>query len=88
MDVLYLTLSAMGGGIASALLGWAKSGEKFASLKFLPSFLRSLFAGATFAVGSTAMSGVATWENLVVAFLAGAGIDVGLHRLAGSKAKG
>ena len=84
MDALYVALSAGGGGIAAALLGWLKSGESFVPRVFLSSVLRAIISGGGFAIGYTVASGTATWENLIIAFLAGAGVDVLGHRAAGS----
>jgi len=84
MDALYLALSAASGCLVASFLGWLSSGENFIARKFLASFLRTIASGGIFATASTLVSGVATWENLVVAFLAGAGIDVVGHRIAGS----
>lgn len=84
MDALYLALSAGGGCIAAALLGWFKSGDKFNARIFGASVVRAALAGAGFAIGTTLATGVASVENLIAAFLAGAGVDVLGHRLAGN----
>jgi len=84
MGILYVALSAFGGGVVSALLGWFESGEAFVARKFGSSMLRAVLAGAVFAVGYTYMSSVVAVPDVLCAFLAGAGVDVLGNRLAGS----
>lgn len=84
MSIIYVALSAFGGGIVSGLLGWADSNEPFIGRKFLGTALRSILAGVVFAGGYIALSGTPTLADLGTAFLAGAGIDVGLKRIAGT----
>jgi hypothetical protein len=82
MEIVYVALSAFGGGIIAAFLGWLGSGEKFSFLKFLPSILRAMLAGGVIAVSYPLMATANIWALLIGAFLTGAGIDVTLHRLA------
>ena len=84
MGILYVALSAFGGGIVSALLGWMGSGENFIARKFAASVLRALLAGAAFAISYSLVTGVATGMDIVIAFGAGAGIDVLGNRIAKS----
>lgn len=81
--MLYVSLSAFGGGLASAVLGWMRSGQPFIARKFAASVLRALVAGGAFA-GTYAVIGAATMEDIVIAFAAGAGVEVLGHRVAGS----
>ena len=83
MGILYVSLAAFGGGIVSALLGWLESGESFIARKFASSVLRSLVAGAAFAI-TYAVVGEPDMMSIIVAFMAGAGVDVLGNRLAGS----
>lgn len=83
MGIIYVSLSAIAGGIASAFLGWLDSGEVFVGRKFAASVLRSLVAGIVFAIGYT-LSGNVTIMDIVIAFVAGAGVDVLGNRIAGS----
>lgn len=83
METLYVSLSAFGGGLASALLGWLHSGLSFNGRKFSASFLRAVLAGSAVA-GTYAVIGPAGIEDIIMAFGAGAGVDVLGHRLAGS----
>ena len=84
MGILYVSLAAFGGGIVAALLGWLESGENFIARKFASSVLRALVAGGVFAIGYVTMGEAVTIMGLVIAFMAGAGIDVVGHRVAGS----
>ena len=84
--MLYVSLAAFGGGIVAALLGWMKSDEAFIARKFAPSVLRALVAGGAFAL-TYAWVGASTMTGIVIAFVAGAGVDVIGHRLAGSVKK-
>jgi len=83
MEILYVALAAFGGGIASAIMGWLDSGEYFEGRVFMASVLRALFAGGVFAVGYTLVGGV-TVMDIIIAFCAGAGVDVLGNRVAGS----
>uniref|UniRef100_A0A6M3LJY8 Holin n=1 Tax=viral metagenome TaxID=1070528 RepID=A0A6M3LJY8_9ZZZZ len=83
MEILYVALSAFGGGIASAVAGWLDSGEYFEGRKFMSSLIRALVAGAVFAIGYTIVGGV-TIMDICIAFCAGAGVDVLGNRVAGS----
>jgi hypothetical protein len=83
MGILYVSLAAFGGGIISALLGWMESGENFIARKFGASVLRALLAGGAFAATYSIVGGVSL-VDIVIALLAGAGVDVVLHRIAGS----
>ena len=83
MGIVYVSLAAFAGGIASAILGWLDSGEVFAGRKFAASVLRAFVAGLVFAVGYT-LSGKVTVMDIIIAFVAGAGVDVLGNRLAGS----
>ena len=85
MDLVYLGLSAFGGGVVAGLLGYAKAGKTFSARKYLPTVLRALLAGGTIAVTYNFVGDVVSGAALVTAFLAGAGVDVGLHRIAGIK---
>lgn len=83
MEILYVAGSAFLGGIASAVMGWMDSGEAFVARKFVSSVVRALVAGVVFAVGYT-LSGTVGVLDILVAFVAGAGVDVLGNRIAGS----
>lgn len=84
MNIVWLALAGWGGGLVSGLLGWFESKEPFDGRKFGATFVRALLAGAVFAVGGHLSGILPTWEIMIAGFLAGAGVDAGLHRLAGS----
>ena len=84
MEVLYVALSAFGGGIASAIMGWMDSGEIFIGRKFASSVIRALIAGGVFAVGYQLAGSSISIMDIVIAFVAGAGVDVLGNRIAGS----
>ncbi len=83
MEILYVALSAFGGGIATAVMGWLESGEVFIGRKFASSVIRALVAGGVFAVGYQLVGSVSIMD-IIIAFAAGAGVDVLGNRLAGS----
>lgn len=83
MEVLYVALSAFGGGIAAAIMGWLDSGEVFIGRKFASSVIRALVAGGVFAV-SYQLAGAISIMDIAIAFVAGAGVDVLGNRIAGS----
>ena len=87
MDRLYISIAAVLGGLAVALLGWLDSNEPFDVRKFGGSVIRALIAGVIFAVGYE-MSDSAGWRDLFYAFLAGAGVDVIGNRIAGKLGNG
>ena len=90
--ILYVALSAFGGGVIAGLLGWLEKGLPFSWAKFLPTVLRAFIAGASIAIADSvfihAQIGDGLWGVLIAAFLVGAGFDVVAHRVAGTiKAK-
>ncbi len=87
MNTLYIALAALFGGIVTALLGWLEGGETFSLRKFGGSLIRSLIAGAIFAVGYQISGGVGIID-LLYAFLGGAGVDVIGNRISGKLGNG
>jgi len=87
MERLYIAITALLGGIAAALFGWAESGQPFDSRKFGGSLIRSLLAAAAFAAGYE-LSGEFNMLGLLYAFLGGAGVDVIGNRISGSFGNG
>ncbi len=86
MDMLYIALAALLGGLVAALLGWLEGGEPFSPRKFGGSVIRSLIAAAIFAVGY--QSGYLGIIDLLYAFLGGAGVDVIGNRISGKLGNG
>ena len=83
MEILFVATAAFGGGIVAAILGWLDSGEDFVGRKFASSVFRALLAGGIWAIGYSLVEEV-TMKDFIIAFCAGAGIDVLGNRLAGS----
>ena len=88
MNVFYIALAALLGGIAAALLGWLESGEAFNPRKFGGSLIRSLIAAAIFAAGYQVSSAPIGIIDLLYAFLGGAGVDVIGNRISGKLGNG
>ena len=84
METLYVSLSAFGGGLASAVLGWLHSGQPFEHRKFATSFLRAVLAGSALA-GTYAVVGEAGIQDIIIAFGAGAGVETLGHKVASVK---
>ena len=85
MDLFTIEIgvAAFLGGIVMALLGWTESGLPFDVKKFMSSVIRALVAGVGIAVvfDYGANTGPLSY---FIAFLAGAGVDVGGNRVAGA----
>jgi hypothetical protein len=82
MDMIYVVLSALAGGLFSALVGWLESNEPFDPRKFGGSVIRSLIAAVIFAVGYQFAHTTVTALDFFYAFLGGAGVDVLGNRIA------
>jgi len=78
--MIIVALSAFGGGILSALLGWLDSSEKFVVRKFVKSIVASVVAGLIFAVSYTYGDAVGI-KDIFLAVLGGAGVDVLANRV-------
>ncbi len=83
MNYLLVALCAFGGGILSALLGWADSIEPFDARKFAKSVGFALLAGLGFAV-SYAYQDTIGVKDYFLAILGGAGWDVLTNRVKGT----
>ena len=88
MWLLWIAIAAFAGAIIAGLLGYFSSGTKFSARKYLPTVLRALLAAGALALTYELVGDVASGADIVAAFMAGAGVDVGLHRIAGSTNKG
>ncbi|MCJ7829412.1 MAG: hypothetical protein MUP81_06700 [Dehalococcoidia bacterium] len=82
-SLLWLTLAAFFGGILAAVLGWIESHDPFEGRKFFASIIRS-FVAAVAAALAYPYIGPITIPVLLFTLLAGAGVDVLGHRLAGT----
>ncbi len=87
MNILYIAVAALLGGIVTALLGWLESSDSFNPRKFGGSLIRSLIAAAIFAAGYQ-LSGSIGIIDLLYAFLGGAGVDVIGNRISGKLGNG
>ena len=84
MEILFVAGAAFLGGIVSALLGWTESTEPFNPKKFGSSIIRSIVAAAGVAAAFDYGGGVAAGIGLLIAFLAGVGVDAGGNKIAGA----
>lgn len=84
MGILIVALSSFGGGIAAAIMGWLDSGEYFEGRVFMSSVIRALVAGGAFAITYQLAGASITILDVIIAFVAGAGVDVLGNRVAGA----
>lgn len=84
MVIIWVSLAAFSGGIVSAVLGWLDSHEAFNPRKFMASVLRALAAGVAFAITYAIIGATLTIVDLAIAFVAGAGVDASVNRIAGA----
>ena len=82
-NLFILALVAFGGGVVSALMGWADSQEPFNARKFIRSVGASILGGIA-AVLTIDLSGGLTAQLILLAFLIGAGADVLTNRALGA----
>ena len=82
MNILWIAVSALVGGIVAAVLGWLDSGEAFVIRKFSASVARALVAAVVFAVSYSYNS--LSPIDIGIAFVGGAGMDVLGNRVAGA----
>lgn len=86
MNIIFVCLAALVGGIANSLIGWAKQSppEAWDGRKFITSFIGSLIGAVVIAMGFN-YSGI---SNIIMAcfasFLAGAGVQSGLVNISGA----
>ena len=84
MYLWYLVIAAVLGAVFAGLLGWLESKDTFIARKFASTVLRAILSGAIVAAGYIITPTLGGVLGIVLAFLAGAGIDVLGNRLAGS----
>jgi hypothetical protein len=80
IQLIVLTVVAVGGALLSALTGWAENNEPFDIRKFYPSIIRALIAGLLVVVGFEGATSV-TFFDYLFALLGGMGVDAGGHRI-------
>jgi hypothetical protein len=83
MDLLYIALAAIAGGVVAATIGWLDSKKPFAPRKFGSSLLRAAVAGGVFAIGYN-FAGPVGISDILIAGVAGAGVDVLGNRAVGA----
>jgi len=83
INIFLIGLAAFAGGMATALLGWTESGEAWDGKKFISSVIRALVGGIAIAVAMD-YSGASIPIVYLMAFLSGAGVEVGGNRIAGA----
>ena len=83
INLIGIALAAFGGGMATALIGWSEQGSPWNGKKFVASLVRSLVAGVAVAAAMD-YSGATAPIIYLLAFLSGAGIEVGGNRVAGA----
>jgi hypothetical protein len=74
MGFLWIGIAAAVGGIVKGLIGWSRSNEPFSGRKFLGTALTTLVTALAASVIYSHALGIG-WPDIVLAFLAGAGMD-------------
>jgi len=88
INLIYIALSAFLGGMSTALIGWTEAGTPWDGKKFIASLVRSLVGGIGIAIAAAMdYSGTTAPVIYLLAFLSGAGIEVGGNRIAGAIAQ-
>lgn len=82
--MLVVAIAAFLGGIAASIMGWLDSGELFVARKFVSSLIRAVVAGGLFALTYQLTGDGISVMDVIIAFVAGAGVDVLGNRVAGS----
>jgi len=72
--ILIIALTILG-GVISAVLGWADSGEPWDARKFIATAIRAGIGAGTLALGFQGVTDISVWVYLS-AFLSGAGADI------------
>lgn len=86
VNLIVIALVAFLGGITTALLGWSESSTPWNWKKFSSSVIRSLVGGVAISAAMN-YSGATAPIIYMLAFLSGAGVEVGGNRIAGAIAK-
>jgi hypothetical protein len=83
INILWVAVAAFAGGMATALIGWAEASTPWDWRKFSSSLVRSLVAAVGIAAAMD-YSGATAPIIYFLAFLSGAGVEVGGNRIAGA----
>lgn len=83
VNLVWIALSAFGGGILSGVFGWLDSHEAFVASKFMRTVGAALIAAIVFAVAYQFSDGIDV-RDVFLAILGGAGVDVLANRALGA----
>ena len=83
MSVMWIAVAAFAGGIIAALAGWLETQEPFDPRKFASSGVRALLAAIGVAIAYSYANNLSAID-IVMAILAGAGVDSLGNRITGS----
>jgi len=83
INLIGIALAAFVGGLTTALLGWSEASAPWNWKKFSSSVIRSL-VGAVAIAAAMDYSGATAPIIYLLAFLSGAGVEVGGNRIAGA----
>lgn len=72
--IIWIGVATAAGAIVKGLIGWSRSNESFSGRKFIGTALTALVSGLTASLVYSAAIGIG-WPDIVLAFLAGAGVD-------------
>ena len=86
INLVGIAVAAFLGGITTALLGWSEASNPWNWKKFSSSVIRSL-VGAVAIAAAMDYSGATAPIIYLLAFLSGAGVEVGGNRIAGAITK-
>ena len=85
METIWIGIAAAGGAIGAGLLGWlGAKGVPFSGRKLIANLIRAAIAGGGIALAYPFIEQMGFYGGLIGSFLAGAGIDVVGHRIAGT----
>ncbi|MDD5700438.1 MAG: hypothetical protein PHU23_00185 [Dehalococcoidales bacterium] len=82
---LTIIIAAFAGALGAGMTGWMKSGSPFAWREFAGTVWAAILSSAVFALG---FEGEASFQNIIFAFLSGAGVDVLNRRVAEIRTNG
>jgi len=83
MNIIWIAVSALMGGLVAATLGWVDSNETFVPRKFASSIIRAVIAAVGFAIAFNYSNHLAPLD-ILYSFLGGAGFDVLGNRISGA----
>lgn len=78
IQLFFIMVAALLGGVLNAYLGWSDSGEPFNARKFSATIIRAAIGAIASALGFQGIVDITFWIY-IAAFLSGSGVDVTLH---------